>query len=108
MSKKKLVVPPVVIEKKPKVKYVSKLKEYAINFDATIKIHQGGFESALPWCIKADKNKYANLTKEQIVTKVKEAIRLAIVYRCPWVSKIMSVDNIKCSQELINNETNQE
>ena len=34
--KKKAVVPSVVIEKKPKVKYVSKLKEYAINFDATI------------------------------------------------------------------------
>ena len=96
MSKKKLVVPPVVIEKKPKVKY------------ATIKIHQGGFESALPWCIKADKSKYANLTKEQIVTKVKEAIRLAILDKCPWVSEIISLDNIKFSQELINNETNQE
>ena len=56
MPKKKIVVPPVVIEKKPKVKYVSKLKEYAINFDATIKIHQGGFESALPWCIRIDKS----------------------------------------------------
>ena len=108
MSKKKVVVPPVVIEKKPKVKYVSKLKEYAINFDATIKIHQGGFEPTLPWCIKADKSKYANLTKEQIVTKVKEAIRLAILDKCPWVSEIISLDNIKFSQELINNETNQE
>ena len=106
--KKKAVVPSVVIEKKPKVKYVSKLKEYAINFDATIKIHQGGFESALPWCIKVDKSKYANLTKEQIVTKVKEAIRLAILDKCPWVSEIISLDNIKFSQELINNEANQE
>ncbi len=42
MPKKRIVVPPVVIEKKPKVKYISKSKEYAINFDATIKIHQGG------------------------------------------------------------------
>ena len=108
LPKKKIVVPPVVIEKKPKVKYVSKLKEYAINFDATIKIHQGGFEPTLPWCIKADKSKYANLTKEQIVTKVKEAIRLAILDKCPWVSEIISLDNIKFSQELINNETSQE
>ena len=108
MSKKKSVVLPVVIEKKPKVKYVSKLKEYAINFDATIKIHQGGFEPTLPWCIKADKSKYANLTKEQIVTKVKEAIRLAILDKCPWVSEIISLDNIKFSKELINNEANQE
>ena len=108
LPKKKIVVPSVVIEKKPKVKYVSKLKEYAINFDATIKIHQGGFEPTLPWCIKADKSKYANLTKEQIVTKVKEAIRLAILDKCPWVSEIISLDNIKFSQELINNETNQE
>ena len=76
--KKKAVVPSVVIEKKPKVKYVSKLKEYSVNFDATIKVHQEGFESILPWCIKVDKSKYANLTKEQIVTQVKEAIRLAI------------------------------
>lgn len=108
MPKKKIVVPSVVIEKKPKVKYVSKLKEYAINFDATIKIHQGGFEPTLPWCIKADKSKYANLTKEQIISKVKEAIRLAILDKCPWVSEIISLDNIKFSQELINNETNQE
>lgn len=108
MPKKKIVVPSVVIEKKPKVKYVSKLKEYAINFDATIKIHQGGFEPTLPWCIKADKSKYANLTKEQIISKVKEAIRLAILDKCPWVSEIISLDNVKFSQELINNETNQE
>ena len=118
MSKKKVVVPPVVIEKKPKVKYVSKLKEYAINFNATIKIHQGGFESALPWCIKVDKSKYANLTEEQVLEKVKEAIRLVILYLCltafqgqysyiPWVSEIISLDNIKFSQELINNEANQ-
>ena len=107
MPKKKIVVPPVVIEKKPKVKYVSKLKEYSINFDATIKIHQGGFESALPWCIKVDKSKYANLTKEQIISKVKEAIRLAILDKCPWVSEIISLDNVKFSQELINNEVNQ-
>ena len=108
LHKKKVVVQQVIIEKKPKVKYVSKLKEYAINFDATIKIHQGGFESALPWCIKADKSKYANLTKEQIISKVKEAIRLAILDKCPWVSETISLDNIKFSQELINNETNQE
>lgn len=106
MPKKKVIVSPI-IEKKPKVKYVSKLKEYAINFDATIKIHQGGFESALPWCIKVDKSKYANLTKEQIIEKVKEAIRLAISDKCPWVSEIISVDNVKFSQELINNEVNQ-
>lgn len=106
MPKKKVIVSPI-IEKKPKVKYVSKLKEYAINFDATIKIHQGGFESALPWCIKVDKSKYANLTKEQIIEKVKEAIRLAILDKCPWVSEIISLDNVKFSQELINNEVNQ-
>ena len=108
VPKKKAVVQPVVIEKKPKVKYVSKLKEYAINFDATIKIHQGGFEPTLPWCIKADKSKYANLTKEQVISKVKEAIRLAILDKCPWVSEIISLDNVKFSQELINNETSQE
>lgn len=105
MPKKKVIVSPI-IEKKPKVKYVSKLKEYAINFDATIKIHQGGFESALPWCIKVDKSKYANLTKEQIIEKVKEAIRLAISDKCPWVSEIISLDNVKFPQELINYEAN--
>ena len=106
MPKKKVIVSPI-IEKKPKVKYVSKLKEYAINFDATIKIHQGGFEPTLPWCIKVDKSKYANLTKEQVISKVKEAIRLAILDKCPWVSEIISLDNVKFSQELINNEVNQ-
>lgn len=107
MPRKKIAVPQVVIEKKPKTKYVSKLKEYTINFDATIKVHQGGFEPTLPWCIKIDKSKYANLTKEQIEEKVKEAIRLAISDKCPWVSEIISLDNIKFSQELINNEANQ-
>ena len=107
LPKKKVVVPPVVIEKKPKVKYVSKLKEYAINFNANIKINQGDIESALPWCIKVDKSKYANLTEEQVLERVKEAIRLAILDKCPWVSEIISLDNIKFSQELINNEANQ-
>lgn len=88
--------------KKPKVKYVSKLKEYSVTFDATIKIHQGGFESALPWCIKQDKSKYAGLTKEQIESKVNEAVKMAIMDKCPWVSEIVSLDNIKFSQELIN------
>lgn len=106
IKSKKNATSSVVIEKKPKIKFVSKLKEYAVNFDATIKIHQGGFESALPWCIKVDKSKYTNLTEEQVVTKVKEAIRLAISEKCPWVSEIISLDNIKFSQELINNETN--
>lgn len=106
MPKKKIVVPPI-IEKKPKVKFVSKLKEYSVTFDATIKVHQGGFESALPWCIKVDKTKYANLTKEQVIEKVKEAIRLAISDKCPWVSEIISLDNVKFSQELISDEANQ-
>lgn len=104
MVKKKTVVPQVVIEKKPKVKYVSKLKEYAVNFDATIKVHQGGFESILPWCIKEDKNKFANLSKEQVEAKVLEAIKSAFFSKCPWVSEIVSIDNIKYPQELINNE----
>lgn len=104
MPKKKIVVPQVVIEKKPKVKYISKLKEYSVNFDATIKVHQEGFESILPWCIKEDKSKFVNLTKEQIVAKVKEAIRLAILDRCPWVSEIISIDNVKYPKELVNNE----
>lgn len=104
MPKKKITVPQVVIEKKPKIKYVSKLKEYSVNFDATIKVHQGGFESILPWFIKEDKSKFAGLTKEQVVAKVKEAIKLAILDRCPWVSEIISIDNIKYSQELVNNE----
>lgn len=105
MPRRKIVVPQV--EKKPKVRYVSKLKEYTINFDATIKVHQGGFEPTLPWCIKVDKSKYANLTKEQVEEQVKEAIRLAISDKCPWVSEIISLDNVKFSQELINNEANQ-
>lgn len=107
MSKKKILVSPI-IERKPKVKFVSKLKDYSVTFNAILKIEQKGFESALPWCIKADKNKYANLTKEQIEEKVKEAIRLAISDKCPWVSEIISVDNVKFSQELINNEASQE
>lgn len=106
MPKKKIVVP-TIIEKKPKVKFVSKLKEYSVTFDANIKVCQGGFESALPWCIKVDKTKYANLTKEQVESKVKEAIRLAILDKCPWVSEIISLDNIKFSQELLNNEASQ-
>ena len=54
--------------------------------------------------VKEDKSKFVNLTKEQIVAKVKEAIRLAILDKCPWVSEIISIDNVKYPQELINNE----
>ena len=108
ITDKHIIIYKSVEDKNPQNIFIALLKEYAVNFDDTIKIHQGGFESALPWCIKVDKSKYANLTEEQVLEKVKEAIRLAILDKCPWVSEIISLDNIKFSQELINNETNQE
>jgi hypothetical protein len=89
-----------------KTKYVSKLQNYSVTFDAIIKVHQEGFESSLPWCIKTDKSKYANLTKTEVEVKVNEAIKQAILDKCPWVSEIVEVDNVKFSQELVNNGTN--
>lgn len=88
--------------KKSKVKYVSPIKEYAITFDATINIKQTGLEGCLPYFIKADKNKYDGLTKEEKFDLVKKAIKQALLDKCSWITSVVSLDNVKISQSLIN------
>lgn len=102
MVKKKINVPKIVEERKPKTKYVSPLEDYAITFDATVKIKQNGLEGCLPYFIKEDKSKYQNLSKEEVVSKVKEAIKKAILLKCPWVSEVVDLSNVRFSQRLIN------
>lgn len=89
-------------DKKSKVKYISPIKEYAITFDATINIKQTGLEGCLPYSIKADKKKYNGLTKEEKLDLVKKAIKQALLDKCSWITSIISLDNIKVSQSLIN------
>ena len=38
MPRSKIQVPKVLIEKKPKVKYISPIKDYSVSYDAVIKI----------------------------------------------------------------------
>ena len=50
----------------------------------------------------------SSLLLKAVSSSKKVRIRLEISDKYPWVSEIISLDNIKFSQELINNETNQE
>lgn len=50
----------------------------------------------------------SSLLLQAVSSSKKVQIRLEILDKYPWVSEIIALDNIKFSQELINNEANQE
>lgn len=46
MPRKKVSIP--VIESKPKVKYVSPIKDYSVSYDAVIKVKQTSLQPVIP------------------------------------------------------------
>ena len=46
MPRKKVSIP--VVESKPKVKYVSPIKDYSVSYDAVIKIRQTSLQPIIP------------------------------------------------------------
>ena len=60
MPRKKVSIP--VVESKPKVKYVSPIKDYSVSYDAVIKIRQTSLQPVIPAKIRTDKRKFIGKT----------------------------------------------
>lgn len=101
MPRKKIIVPPIVVEKKPKIKYVSPIKDYTVSYEATIKIVQNGLQSTIPHNIKADKKNFIQKNSEEVLAKLNKLIEQAILDKCSFCTKVIAIDNIKFDQNLI-------
>jgi hypothetical protein len=92
---------PVVIERKPKEKYVSPIKEYTISYDAIIRVSQNGLQPIIPHNIKANKKNFIGQSQEQVLEKLNKIIKNTIMEKCSFVKEIISIDNIKFDNNLI-------
>ena len=101
MPKSKIQVPKVLIEKKPKVKYVSPIKDYSVSYDAVIKIRQTSLQPTIPAKIRADKRKFIGKLHEEVIDQLTKIISEAIKTSCSFCTEVVSVDNIKFDQTLI-------
>ena len=101
MPRSKIQVPKVLIEKKPKIKYVSPIKDYSVSYDAVIKIRQTSLQPTIPAKIRADKRKFVGKLPEEVSKQLAKLISEAIKFSCSFCSEVISVDNIKFDQTLI-------
>lgn len=92
---------PVVIERKPKEKYVSPIKEYTISYDAIIRVSQNGLQPIIPHNIKANKKNFIGQSQEQVLEKLNKIIKEAIIEKCSFIKEVISIDNIKFDNNLI-------
>lgn len=101
MRKTKNMIKPVIIEKKPKEKYISPIREYTISYDAVIKVSQNGLQPTIPHSIKVNNKNFIGQSQEQIVEKLNKIIKNAIMEKCSFVKEVISIDNIKFDNNLI-------
>ena len=101
MTKSKVQIPKVLIEKKPKVKYISPIKDYSVSYDAVIKIKQTSLQPIIPAKIRADKRKFIGKLPEEVIDQLSKIISEAIKSSCSFCTEVVSVDNIKFDQTLI-------
>lgn len=101
MPRKKIIVPPIIVEKKPKVKYISPIKDYTVSYEATIKITQNGLQPTIPYNIRADKKNFIQKGSEEVLAILNKRIEQAILDKCSFCTKVISIDNIKFDQNLI-------
>lgn len=101
MPRGKIQVPKVLIEKKPKTKYVSPIKDYSVSYDAVIKIRQTSLQPTIPAKIRADKRKFIGKLPEEVSKQLASLISEAIKSSCSFCVDVVSVDNIKFDQTLI-------
>ena len=99
MPRKKVSIP--VIESKPKVKYVSPIKDYSVSYDAVIKVRQTSLQPTIPAKIRADKRKFIGKLPEEVSKQLADLISEAIKSSCSFCTEVVSVDNIKFDQTLI-------
>ena len=55
-----------MIESKPKVKYVSPIKDYSVSYDAVIKVRQTSLQPIIPAKIRTDKRNFIGKICEKI------------------------------------------
>ena len=101
MPKSRIQVPKVLIEKKPKVKYVSPIKDYSVSYDAVIRIKQTSLQPTIPAKIRADKRNFVGKLPEEVIDQLTKIISEAIKSSCSFCTEVVSVDNIKFDQTLI-------
>lgn len=101
MPRGKIQVPKVLIEKKPKVKYVSPIKDYSVSYDAVIKIKQTSLQPVIPAKIRTDKRKFIGKLPEEVSEQLAKLISETIKSSCSFCTEVVSVDNIKFDQTLI-------
>lgn len=101
MPRGKIQVPKVLIEKKPKVKYVSPIKDYSVSYDAVIKIKQTSLQPVIPAKIRTDKRKFIGKLPEEVSEQLAKLISETIKSSCSFCTEVISVDNIKFDQTLI-------
>lgn len=101
MPRGKIQVPKVLIEKKPKVKYVSPIKDYSVSYDAIIKIKQTSLQPVIPAKIRTDKRKFIGKLPEEVSEQLAKLISETIKSSCSFCTEVVSVDNIKFDQTLI-------
>lgn len=99
MPRKKLSIP--AVESKPKVKYVSPIKDYSVSYDAVIKIRQTSLQPTIPAKIRADKRNFVGKLPEEVSKQLAALISEAIKSSCSFCTEVVSVDNIKFDQTLI-------
>lgn len=98
---RKKVTPPIIIEKKPKEKYISPIKEYTVSYDAVIKVSQNGLQPTIPHNVKANKKNFEGQSQEQILERLNKLIKDSIMEKCSFVKEVISIDNIKFDKSLI-------
>ena len=101
MPRSKVQIPKVLIEKKPKVKYVSPIKDYSVSYDAVIKVRQTSLQPVIPAKIRTDKRNFVGKLPEEVSKQLAKLISEAIKFSCSFCSEVISVDNIKFDQTLI-------
>ena len=101
MPRGKIQVPKVLIEKKPKVKYVSPIKDYSVSYDAVIKIKQTSLQPVIPAKIRTDKRNFIGKLPEEVSEQLAKLISETIKSSCSFCTEVVSVDNIKFDQTLI-------
>lgn len=99
MSRKKVSIP--VVENKPKIKYVSPIKDYSVSYDAVIKIRQTSLQPTIPAKIRADKRNFIGKLPEEVLNQLSKIISDAIKSSCSFCTEVVSIDNIKFDQTLI-------
>ena len=99
MPRKKVSIP--VVESKPKVKYVSPIKDYSVSYDAVIKIRQTSLQPIIPAKIRADKRNFVGKLPEEVINQLSKIISEAIQPPWSFCTDVASVDNIKFDQTLI-------